>query len=187
MSLSPHYQSTMKKALYMLAGFSDRDFDWLLNTGRKNRVLAGHALIREGETTDALHIVLEGTLTVSVAAAGNEEIAQLSSGEVVGEMSFVDLRPPSATVRALEDSWVWSVPRSQLNAKLMHDIEFSAHFYQSVAVFLCDRMRDTVGRLGYSKDQHALSETDLNAQTMGNLELAKVRLNWLLRRMKETA
>jgi CRP-like cAMP-binding protein len=177
----------MKKALYMLAGFSDRDFDWLLNTGRKNRVMAGHALIREGETTDALHIVLEGTLIVSVAATGNEEIAQLGSGEVVGEMSFVDLRPPSATVRALEDSWVWSVPRSQLNAKLMQDIEFSAHFYQSVAVFLCDRMRDTVGRLGYSKDQLALSETDLNAQTMGNLELAKVRLNWLLRRMKETA
>jgi hypothetical protein len=44
-----------------------------------------------------------------------------------------------------------------------------------------------VGRLGYSKDQLALSETDLNAQTMGNLELAKVRLNWLLRRMKETS
>jgi CRP/FNR family transcriptional regulator, cyclic AMP receptor protein len=176
----------MKKALYMLAGFSDRDFDWLLNTGRKHRILAGHALIREGEPTDALHIVLDGRLSVFAEAADGEEIAQIVSGEVVGEMSFIDSRPPSATVRALEDSWVWSVPRSLLIAKLMQDIEFSSHFYQAIAVFLCDRMRDTVGRLGYSKDQ-PLSESDLNPQTMGNLELAKVRLNWLLRRMKETA
>jgi CRP/FNR family transcriptional regulator, cyclic AMP receptor protein len=177
----------MKRALYMLAGFSDRDFDWLLTTGRKNRVLAGHALIREGEPTDALHIVLEGSLSVFAEALGGEEIAQLRSGEVIGEMSFIDSRPPSATVRALEDSLVWSVPRSLLNAKLTQDVEFSAHFYQSVAAFLCDRMRETVGRLGYVKDQPTLAESDLNPQTMGNLELAKVRLNWLLRRMKDTA
>jgi CRP/FNR family transcriptional regulator, cyclic AMP receptor protein len=176
----------MKKALYMLAGFSDRDFDWLLATGRKNRVAAGQALIREGEPTDALHILLEGSLLV-FAGTNGEEIAQLRGGEVIGEMSFIDSRPPSATVQALEDSLVWSIPRSLLIAKLSQDVEFSAHFYQSVAAFLCDRMRETVGRLGYTKDQPTLAESDLNPQTMGNLELAKVRLNWLLRRMKDTA
>jgi CRP/FNR family transcriptional regulator, cyclic AMP receptor protein len=176
----------MKKALYMLAGFSDRDFDWLLTTGRKNRILAGQALIREGEPTDALHILLEGSLSV-FAGANREEIAQIRGGEVIGEMSFIDSRPPSATVQALEDSLVWSIPRSLLIAKLSQDVEFSAHFYQSVAAFLCDRMRETVGRLGYTKDQPTLAESDLNPQTMGNLELAKVRLNWLLRRMKDTA
>ncbi|MCU0565253.1 MAG: cyclic nucleotide-binding domain-containing protein [Oculatellaceae cyanobacterium Prado106] len=177
----------MKKALYMLAGFSDRDFDWLLTTGRRNRIPAGNALIREGEPTHALYIVLEGKLAVSVAASGGEEIAQIQSGEIVGETSFVDSRPPSATVMAVEDSLVWSVPRSLLSAKLMQDVEFSAHFYHSIAAFLCDRMRDTVSRLGYSKDQAPLQESDLNPQTMGNLELAKVRLNWLLRRVKEPA
>jgi len=38
-------------------------------------------------------------------------VAQLMSGEVIGEMSFVDSYPPSASVQALERSAVLAVPR----------------------------------------------------------------------------
>lgn len=180
----------MKKALYMLAQFSDRDFEWLLTAGKKVPVSAGSLVIREGEPTDALYIVLNGTLAVSVEALGGEEIAQLSSGEVVGEMSFVDSRHPSATVKALEDSLLWAIPRSRLSSKLLQDIEFSSHFYQAIAVFLSDRLRDTVSRLGYSKtnpNDPDLSEADLNPQVLRNLELAKARLDWLLNQLKQAS
>jgi CRP-like cAMP-binding protein len=179
----------MKKALYMLAEFSDRDFEWLLVAGRKKAISAGAALIREGEATDALYIVLEGSLAVSVDALGGDEIAKLRQGEVVGEMSFVDSRPPSATVRASEDSVVWSIPRSQLTAKLLQDVGFASHFYHAIAVFLSDRLRETVSRLGYHKDYDSDKDFDwdLNPQVAGNLELAKARLDWLLKRLKETS
>lgn len=178
----------MKKALYMLAEFSDRDFDWLLSAGRKKSIQSGTPLIRQGEPTDALYIVLEGTLTVSAEALGGEEIARLGNGEVVGEMSFVDSRLPSATVKALEDSLVWAIPRSQLSTKLIQDVEFASHFYHAIAVFLSDRLRDTVSRLGYVKDSQMSSaqESEISPQVARNLELAQARLSWLLNRLKDT-
>lgn len=179
----------MKKALYILAEFSDRDFDWLLSAGRKKPASAGAVLIHEGEPTDALYIVLQGRLGVTVEALGGEEIAQLSEGEVVGEMSFVDSRLPSATVRAIEASQVWVIPRSQLSTKLRQDIEFASHFYHAVALFLSDRLRDTVNRFGAARAS-SLGESempeDLSPEVARNLELAQARLSWLLSRLKDT-
>lgn len=180
----------MRKALYMLAQFSDRDFDWLLTAGKQLSIAPGSVLIREGEPTDALYIVLDGAFAVCIEAMNSQVIAQLGSGEVVGEMSFVDARPPSATVKAIQPSLVWAISRSKLTTKLMHDVEFSAHFYHAMAVFLSDRLRDTVSRLGYGNTE-ADSERpdmpdDLNPQMMENLELAQVRLDWLLDRLKDT-
>jgi CRP-like cAMP-binding protein len=178
----------MKKALYMLAEFSDRDFDWLLTAGRKKAVHAGSTLIREGEPTDALYIVLEGALVVSLEAIGGKEVAKLGSGEVVGEMSFVDSRNPSATVKAAIDSLVWSIPRSQLATKLLQDRDFASHFYHAVAVFLSDRLRGTMNPqtdsdLPASSDNSA---QDMSPQIAKNIELAEARLGWLLSRLKET-
>jgi CRP/FNR family transcriptional regulator, cyclic AMP receptor protein len=175
----------MKKALYMLAEFSDRDFDWLLTAGRKKRVASGNFLIREGEPTDALYIVLDGSLAVSVEALGGEVIAHLGSGEVVGEMSFVDSRHPSATVKAAGEALVWSIPRLQLATKLLQDKEFACHFYHAVAVFLSDRLRDTMNRQAYSKSQASGEDSDeISPQIAKNIELAEARLSWLLSRLK---
>lgn len=173
----------MKKALYMLAEFSDRDFDWLLTAGKRKEISADKILIYQGEPTDALYIVLEGTLAVYVESK-SEEIAQLGVGEIVGEMSFIDARPPSATVKALENSLVWTIPRTKLAAKLLQDVEFACHFYHAIAVFLSDRLRSTVGRLGYDSQSLGDDEKDVNPQIVDNLDLAKARLAWLLNRLR---
>ncbi|MBE9177543.1 cyclic nucleotide-binding domain-containing protein [Oculatella sp. LEGE 06141] len=178
----------MKKALYMLAEFSDRDFEWLLTAGTKRDIAAGTTLIYEGIPTDALYIVLNGSLAVLVEAFGGEEIAQLHQGEVVGEMSLIDTRLPSATVKAAEDSIVWAIPRSQLTRKLGQDVAFAAHFYHAIAAFLSDRLRGTVSRLGYNKDQpDSENDNDINPDTLKSLELAQIRLDWLLTRLKEAS
>jgi CRP-like cAMP-binding protein len=175
----------MKKALYILSEFSDRDFDWLLTAGKLKYVPASSTLIYEGQPLDALYLVLEGTLAVYTKSTGEDAIARLSKGEIVGEMSFVDTRPPAATVKAIEDSSVWAIPRIKLTAKLLQDVQFASHFYHAIAVFLSDRLRGTVNRLGYDKDQQS-DESDINPQVVDNLELAKARLNWLLTRLRET-
>jgi CRP-like cAMP-binding protein len=173
----------MKKALYILAELSDRDFDWLISTGRKRVLPEGTVLIREGEATDALYIVLDGLLSVCTEALEGQEVAQLSSGELVGEMSFVDARPPSATVRAIQTTVVWSIPRVQLAAKLSQDVGFAAHFYQALAVLLSDRLRSTVDRLGHPKDAE-VETSDPSPKLLNSIEIAKVRLDWLLNRLK---
>ncbi|HBB31614.1 MAG TPA: cyclic nucleotide-binding protein [Cyanobacteria bacterium UBA8803] len=182
----------MKKVLYILAELSDRDFSWLITAGKRLRIPAGTTLIEEGKSINALYIILDGSFAVSTEALGGGEIAQLTSGEVVGEISFVDSRPPTATVTALENSLVWAISRGQLSAKLLQDANFAAHFYHALAMFLADRLRVTVGRLGYSKAQHpnqdmeaTTSDEDLNPDFLSSLEIAQYRLDWLLNRLND--
>ncbi|MBW4468643.1 MAG: cyclic nucleotide-binding domain-containing protein [Pegethrix bostrychoides GSE-TBD4-15B] len=179
----------MTKALYMLAEFSDRDFDWLLNAGKRKTAAAESILIKQGEPTDALYLVLAGLLVVTASVdsqIASEEIARLGPGEIAGEMSFVDARPPSATVKAAEDSLIWVIPRSKLAAKLLQDAEFASHFYQATAVFLSDRLRTALSQLGYAKAQFAEIEPEVDPQIADNLDLAKARLNWLLNQLRDT-
>lgn len=176
----------MQKVLFILGELSDRDIDWLVEVGDRKEILEGTVLIHEGQPVDTLYIMLEGTLVVSIAALGGQEIARLSSGEVVGEMSFVDARPPSATVKTLEQSLVLSIPRSTLVTKLQDDVGFAARFYRALAILLSSRLRGTVKQLGYSHDKSQRDDT-LTAQHPNGAEtaqLAQLRFESLLRRLK---
>ncbi|MDX2096573.1 MAG: cyclic nucleotide-binding domain-containing protein [Leptolyngbyaceae cyanobacterium bins.59] len=178
----------MQKVLFILGELNDEDIDWMVDIAARDEIPAGRVLIEEGKPIDALYIVLDGTLIVSVEALEGKEVARLSTGEVVGEMSFVDARPPSATVKAVEDSLVLSIPRQQLAIKLQQDMGFASRFYRALAIFLSDRLRGTVSRLGYGKDGSLEGgtgrETDLNPHVRENLILAGARFDWLLRRLR---
>lgn len=176
----------MKKILFLLGELNDDDIDWLIQTGTRQEIPAGTVLIQEGKPIDALYILLMGTFTVSIAALDNREIAKLSSGEVVGEMSFLDGRLPSATVKAVEDSLVLCIPRRELATKLLQDIGFSYGFYRALAILLSNRLRRIVNQLGDIKDQ-ALTDVGVDNHDLesasDNMNLAKARFDWILRRL----
>jgi len=178
----------MRKALLILGILNDNDLEWLLTTGRRETVPAGTVLVREGQAVEAIYVVLEGTFAVTIGTTGGQEIARLLSGEIVGEISFVDSRPPSATVTAVEDSLVLSVPRYELAAKLEQDTAFAARFYQALAVFLAYRLRSTTSLLGYgvatALDEDAEYEDELAPDVLDNVSLAAARFDWLLRRLR---
>lgn len=181
--------SVMKKVFFLLGELDDDDIDWMVATGRRDEVVAGTVLIQEGKPIDTLHILLEGTLSVSVAALEGKTIARLTSGAVVGEMSFADARPPSATVQAVENSLVLSIPRAYLIEKLQEDLGFASRFYRAIAIFMSTRLRGTVRYLGYAKDQLLSEDTgseDLSPEITDNVPLAKARFDWLLRRMRSS-
>lgn len=179
----------MKKVFFLLGELDDDDIDWMISTGRREEIVAGTVLIQEGEAIDTLHILLEGTLAVSVAALEGKTIARLTSGAVVGEMSFADARPPSATVQAVENSLVLSIPRHQLVEKLRKDEGFASRFYRAIAIFLSTRLRGTVRYLGYAKGQLLNEDSgsdDLSPEMLDNMPLAKARFDWLLRRLRSS-
>lgn len=172
----------MRKALYILGELDDADVEWLSENGSRQHVPQGTVLIRKGEPVSKLFVVLEGRLAVS--AADGKEVASLLSGEVVGEISFVDSRPPSASVVAAEDTQVLSVPGDMLRKKLEKDPLFAARFYRALAVFLADRLRVTTARFGYgsnAEDAHAADE--LSEDQIDAIDLAAVRFDQMLKRL----
>jgi len=179
----------MRKVLFLLGQVSDEDIEWMLSVGHIAAIRAGRTLITEGHDVDAVYIVLDGTFSVSVAALSNREINRLSSGEVVGEMSFVDARPPSATVTAVDNSHVFAIPRAELANKLEQDTGFAARFYRALTLFLSDRLRSSVALLGYGdgRDLDSSREIDeeLNPNVLDSVHLAGSRFDGMLKRLMD--
>lgn len=178
----------MRKALFFLGILNDADVEWMIATGAKLHLNPGEVLIEEGKSTTSVFLVLEGALSVAARAAGNKEVARLRPGEIVGEMSFVDSRPPSATVQAVEPSSVLAIPRRDLEERLSQHPAFAARFYRAIAVFLSDRLRSTVGLLGYGAGQtledQANYADEIDTTVLDNVSLAGARFDILQRRLR---
>jgi CRP-like cAMP-binding protein len=176
----------MKKVLYLFGQLSDADVEWLINHAGKQHVPAGAVLIRECQPIDTLYIVLAGVLEVASTALGANRV-RLGSGEVVGEMSFIESRLPSASVTAVEDSTVLAVPRPQLQAKLDSDLGFAARFYRALAMFLSHRLRTTVGRFGAGPgrpgEEDAEDGEELDPQLLDAVHMAGCRFDHVLQRL----
>lgn len=174
----------MRKVLFILGQLSDEDVDWLANAGRRQQLVQGDVLITEGKPVEALYFILDGTLEVNAKGVGR--LATLSCGEIVGEMSMIDQRPPSASVGALTASVVLAVPRAALEKKVAQDVVFAAHFYKAVATFLSDRLRSTVKRMGYgeevSLDEDVEIDGELDFSVLDNLHLAGARFDRILKK-----
>ena len=177
----------MRKVLFLFGQLNDQDIEWMVDVGETRSVPAGDVLIHEGQPFDAIFIVLDGALSVEIAALGNKEINRLGGGEIVGEMSFVDARPPSATVRAIEKSTVFAVPRSDLAARLDEQPEFAVRFYRAICLFLSDRLRSSVALMGYEGDQEMEMdveyEDELNPGVLDSIHLAGSRFDAMLKRL----
>jgi CRP/FNR family transcriptional regulator, cyclic AMP receptor protein len=153
----------MRKVLYIFGVLTDADVAWIARTGVRRRIKDREILIQEGRPVESVIFLLQGECAVTVQAVG--EIARLGVGEIVGEMSFVDSAPPSATVTAVGDGLALFVDKETVARKLEADLAFGCRFYRALAIFLADRLRGTVRRMGYG------SGPDLDAQTITKDEL----------------
>jgi CRP-like cAMP-binding protein len=174
----------MRKALYLMGILDDGDMEWLAKNGTTKYVPSGTALIHEGSPIEHIYVVLDGQLSVLVKAIDNREIASLLAGEIVGEISFVDSRPPSASVVAAQDSHLLVIPRSILTSKLKTDDAFAARFYKAVATLLADRLRKTVSHLGYGKWTEEADPDELDEPLMNSASLGATRFDRLLKRLR---
>ena len=181
----------MRKVLFILSELADGDVDWMIENGTKTSYPGGSVLIQEGKPIEVLYVLLDGQLAVSLAALEGKQVALLQSGEILGELSFLDSRPPSATVTAVDNVSVLRIPRSRLTAKLEQDASFAARFYRALGVFLASRLRHSQQRLGYENDRilddELEHEDELDPELLDSVALAGARFNWMLKRLRGAA
>jgi CRP/FNR family transcriptional regulator, cyclic AMP receptor protein len=177
----------MRTVLFLFGHLIDEDADWLANIGTVEKVNAGEILIEEHKHIENVFIVLEGILGVYRSKSWFA-IAKLQSGDVVGEMSFIDATPPSATVRADQSSLVLRIPRTALQTRIDEDQRFAARFYRSMAMFLSDRLRSTMLKLaqlqGEEPDGDGLTEDELDPNVLDIVSFAGNRFDRMLKKLK---
>ncbi|HEV8536751.1 MAG TPA: cyclic nucleotide-binding domain-containing protein [Candidatus Limnocylindria bacterium] len=84
----------------------DEALDALAARGQRRTFTAGSVLMREGEPSTTLHVVLTGRVRVERSGDSSEPVtlAELGPNEVVGEMGVLDHAPRSATVTAIKET-----------------------------------------------------------------------------------
>ncbi|MBD2259730.1 cyclic nucleotide-binding domain-containing protein [Pseudanabaena sp. FACHB-2040] len=173
----------MRNSLLLLGELSDEDVDWLRHSGERVSISAGGVLIQEGQPITALYLLLDGTLEVKTGTLGPPDqqrtVAHLATGEVIGEMSFVDNRPPSATVIAETDIIVLSVSQEQLLERADTDLAFGKRFYRGLAFCLSNRLR--LMNVGSAQSGSGAQSTDISHPDIAaNEAVAKARLESLI-------
>lgn len=101
---------------------------------------AGEQIVREGVPLKALKMVLKGTVRVN---RGDETLALLGPGSLIGELSCIDRGLPSADVWAAEDTQLLRIPFETLDKLLAEEKEIAAKVTQALLHELCRKIRAT--------------------------------------------
>ncbi len=177
----------MKKVLYILGLLEDYDIDWLIDAGTREKYAPGEYLINEGVNSGRLMIVIEGSVAVHV---GTVKVANIGVGEVIGEISLLDSRPPSASIISDgEGVIVLAVPFEKFHTKFASDPRFAARFYNALGVFLAQRLRKnnlqlTIG-MGAELDEDDEQLDEIDEEVLEKITLAGARFNMLINKMKK--
>lgn len=108
------------------------------------RLMPNEYLLREGEESTEMYYLQSGTLAVFKRKGDQEhQIGTIIAGELVGEMSFLDKNPRSASVRAMNDCVLVVVPLD----KLEHTLESMPKWFSALLHTLTDRLRKANARI----------------------------------------
>lgn len=198
-----------KEALFVFGELQDGDIDWLVASGKVEKLAPGNVLLHAGRPVDALHIVLDGLLSIAVpegdydslalcfrglerSARPQRIIANLSKGEMPGIAACLDFQPLPVTIRAASEALVFTVPRQQLVVKLQQDVGFASRFYRAIALQMLDLLRTVMEHLGCSQktytqhqnmDASTEYEDELDLDDLQQMSQGANRFNWMVKRL----
>jgi CRP/FNR family cyclic AMP-dependent transcriptional regulator len=108
---------------------------------------AGEYLFREGDISDTMYVVKEGIISVrKKKSAAYIEIGTIHSKEVLGELSFFDRRPRSASAIAITDVEALEIDFESLDKIYTKVPDYIKTMMAAVAERL-RRANDTIRRL----------------------------------------
>jgi CRP-like cAMP-binding protein len=126
----------------VLAGFNDAQLQSFVRYMEIVTLESLATAVQEGDPGDAMFLIMEGELRVSVTRRGKESIlATLKAGDFFGEISLLDQGPRSADVIANERSTLLKISTISFD-KLRHEAPALAEpFLHALSQILVGRMR----------------------------------------------
>ena len=128
----------------IFSGLSIEQLSSVLDAAEEVSFLKGDIIMTEGEEGGELFVVIEGRVQIEKSAGEDSTIKIARSeqrGMMLGEMSLVDMKPRSATVRADSDLKTVSISRESLAAIFDNDPMVLATISLNIARALSDRLR----------------------------------------------
>ncbi|NER78716.1 MAG: cyclic nucleotide-binding domain-containing protein [Leptolyngbya sp. SIO1D8] len=195
-------ERSAKEVLSVFGELRDSDVDWLVSFGQIESIEAERVLLQAGRPVDAFYILLDGQLSISAphgefnplylcfsglesSTRDQKAFATLSKGGMPGIISFLDFQPLPVTIRALNESLLFAVPRQTLVTKLQVDDSFASRFYRVIAIQVLELLKTVSTRLvdsdamGSADDEEALDE-ELDIDDLTHMSEGAKKFNWML-------
>jgi tetratricopeptide (TPR) repeat protein len=119
------------------------------NICEERRFEPGEIIIEQGRPGVALYVIRAGKVSVQLVQGEQaKEVAELSEGAHVGEMSLVDESPTSARVVAKDSVVAFEVSRDNFVRYLQANDKFAVRVLRVFVRTLCQRLRETTAKLG---------------------------------------
>jgi CRP-like cAMP-binding protein len=117
--------------------------DWVLLLDRAKSVTfkKGEKLIQQGKQTRVVYLLVTGKAGITVGAT---KIAEVTPGQVCGEMAFLEDSLASATASAEEDLEAFTIAWGALVDLFELYPHLASRFYRSLAVNLSRRLREQI-------------------------------------------
>jgi CRP/FNR family cyclic AMP-dependent transcriptional regulator len=125
----------------LFSAMSDKDIRRVQTIAKVVTHEAGQPVVEEDQTAIGFHLILEGAAEASVAGV---PVAQIGPGNYFGEMSLLDGKPRSATVRATSRLKTLVIPSWDFN----HMLDQHPEMMRALLVELCRRLRKIEGERG---------------------------------------
>ena len=120
----------------------------------------GQFLIEEGQQDDTLYVIISGQAEVVVKSTGGDLVTLhlMRSGDMVGELGFLDGNPHSASLKVIDTCIAYSLNRADFeefiktDPNLMYKVMRS--IMRTVHSILCDMNRSHIEMNNYIYKQH---------------------------------
>ncbi len=118
--------------------------NWVHSSAKVISAQKEEILISEGKDCEEIYILRRGELAVTTSSKGGEEVllANLCEGSLVGEMSFLESRPPVATVRAKLGSEVLALDKKLLIKDIANDSALGRSLFHLLSQKLSQQIQD---------------------------------------------
>ncbi len=105
-------------------------------------VACGAMVFAENSAARHLYVLESGMLDVTKQRGDGEvQLSKIRPGECFGEMSFIDMQPRSATVRATIECVLWAWPYASLHERYCKDSKCYTLIVMNMARELSRRLR----------------------------------------------
>lgn len=134
------------KRLQLTTGFSAEELTFIEDHAITRRFKRGEFIIREGDQNSDLYIVRLGAVELLREAERADEplvIGVIGEGEAIGELSFLDDSPRSASVRATENTEIVIIPKRIFDEKSALAKDVMAKLDHNIALLDSKRLRIT--------------------------------------------
>jgi CRP/FNR family cyclic AMP-dependent transcriptional regulator len=123
------------RAVPLFSSLSDKDLKAILEIAKEVSLEAGHTILEQDASAVGFHLILEGEADIEVSG---RHVATFGPGDYFGEVSLIDGKPRTATVKTKTPVHTLVVPSWSFNGLL----DKYPAIAKELLLMLCGRLRN---------------------------------------------